>query len=157
MDASPERLTIEEQAREEMTRRDDHYGWLTATARALRVGDVALVDHTALAEELESLGSSERRELQSRITQILEHLLKLNFTQGMILDYNHRLWRGSITRQQVDIDSLLRDSPSLKPLLTKQLIAEAYNNAAKIVSEEYGITPPATCPFTLSEMLGERG
>ena len=38
------------------------------------------LDWENLAEEIESLGKSDRRELRSQITRILRHLLKLEFS-----------------------------------------------------------------------------
>jgi hypothetical protein len=54
----------------------DFYAWsleLAALLRAGRVGEAALA---AIAEEIESLGKTEKRELVSRLTVLLLHLLK---------------------------------------------------------------------------------
>jgi Domain of unknown function DUF29 len=58
---------------EDMSRREDHYAWALGMARALRAGDVALVDLPDVVEELEQVGRSDAYELESRIMQIMEH------------------------------------------------------------------------------------
>jgi Domain of unknown function DUF29 len=75
------------------------------------------VDIEHVAEEIEDLGKRDKRELGSRLTQILEHLLKLRLAKGLILEYSHRSWHASILRQQAEIDDLLRQSPSLGRLI----------------------------------------
>jgi uncharacterized protein DUF29 len=61
--------------------------WTEEQAAALRCakslspagtrGSTLLLDWENLAEEIESLGRSDRRELRSQITRVLRHLLKL--------------------------------------------------------------------------------
>src|SRR5580658_85166 len=98
---------------------DDRYAWAIETARRLRAGDP--VDRIAVAEEIEQVGRSDARELDSRVTQILEHLLKLRLMRGAILDLNSRGWHASIARQRGEIMSLLDESPSLKRRITVKL------------------------------------
>ena len=47
--------------------RTDFYHWTQETAHALRAGRYADVDMQAVAEELEAMGASERRELINRL------------------------------------------------------------------------------------------
>src|ERR1700682_6224857 len=68
------------------------------------------LDWENLAEEIESLGKSDRRELRSQIRRILLHLLKLEIYQAA---GPRAGWRSSIIDARVEIDDVLRDSPSL--------------------------------------------
>lgn len=54
----------------------DFYAWTQATAALIRAGKWYDLDREALAEEVESLGKSDWRELASRIAILLRHLLK---------------------------------------------------------------------------------
>lgn len=60
---------------------EDFVRWTEAQAATLRkaacLGINLPLDWENLAEEIDSLGRSQRRELRSRIATIIEHLLKL--------------------------------------------------------------------------------
>jgi Domain of unknown function DUF29 len=55
---------------------DDFHGWAVEQAQLLRDGRLAAADVANIAEEIESLGRSERRELVNRLAVLLLHLLK---------------------------------------------------------------------------------
>jgi hypothetical protein len=127
--------------------------WAEEMAAALRARRMEAVDIEHVAEEIEDLAKSNRRELENRIIRILEHLLKLRLAKGLILEYNQRSWHASIVRQQTEIDSLLRQSPSLGRLIDPEFIQACYLRAAAIVTAEYGVEPPAQCPFQRGDVL----
>ena len=54
----------------------DFYTWAMETARALRERRSEVVDWDSVAEELEDMGRSEKRELTNRLAVLLTHLLK---------------------------------------------------------------------------------
>jgi uncharacterized damage-inducible protein DinB len=54
----------------------DFYQWTQQMATVLRNGHFDQLDIENIAEEIESLGRSDRRELKSRLTVLLMHLLK---------------------------------------------------------------------------------
>jgi hypothetical protein len=54
----------------------DFYSWTQEQAGLLRNGQFNNLDIPNLIEEIETLGRSERRELESRLTILLLHLLK---------------------------------------------------------------------------------
>ena len=66
----------------------DFVRWTEEQSRALRdaagIGTNLPLDWENLAEEIESLGQSQRHELRSRIAVILEHLLKLEHSTALI-------------------------------------------------------------------------
>lgn len=66
---------------------------------------------------------------------------------------NERGWRGSIYRQQGEIEQLLADSPSLKVRLNREMLADCYLNAARTVATKYAVKPPARCPFGWTDVL----
>jgi hypothetical protein len=106
----------------------DFFLWTEQQAAALRraKGSNLPLDWENLAEEIESLGKSDRRALTSQIRRILRHLLKLEASDAA----QPRLgWRATIIDARSEIAAVLRDSPSLRGevdrLLTKQLAAAA--------------------------------
>jgi hypothetical protein len=93
---------------------EDFVRWTEQQSRALRdaagVGTNLPLDWENLAEEIESLGRSQRHELRSRIAVIIEHLLKLEHSPAID---PRRGWMETISRERLNIEYLLEDSPSL--------------------------------------------
>ncbi len=89
--------------------------WSEEQARALRAaadaGWNAPIDWENVAEEIESLGRSERHALASHIALVIEHLLKLQLSPARDPE---RVWRDTVRRARREIERLLKDSPSLR-------------------------------------------
>ncbi len=129
----------------------DFYAWLMKNADLLRQHKFNEVDIEHVAEELESMGKSERRELTSRLTVLLAHLLKWKFQPAL----RSRSWKNTILTQRIDIKELLEDSPSLHYELGERL-AIAYEKARLSAEDETGIDKnnfPESCPFTIEQLL----
>ena len=131
----------------------DFAQWRTVTAELIRAGRFAEIDAARLAEEIEDLGKSERRELHNRIARIIEHLLKLSLMAGPLLDQNRRGWLASIGRQQRELRDLFHDSPSLRAGLTPPTLQHCYQKAVEDVTREYDVNPPVRCPFGWADVL----
>ena len=103
----------------------DFFLWTVEQARLLRevskAGTNLPLDWSNLAEEVESLGISDRRELRSRIATIIEHLLKLEFSPAAA---PRRGWEETIMREQRNVALLLEDSPSLRAFAEGIIAAE---------------------------------
>jgi hypothetical protein len=54
----------------------DFFEWTQCNAALLRAGQFDQADIQHIAEELEDMGKSERRRLESRLEVLLQHLLK---------------------------------------------------------------------------------
>ena len=129
----------------------DFYAWLIQSADLLRKHQFTEVDIEHVAEELEAMSKSEKRELMSRLTVLLAHLLKWQFQPAR----RSRSWKNTILTQRLDISELLDDSPSLQYDLDDK-IAGAYEKARLRAEDETGIDKnnfPQHCPFTLLQML----
>jgi hypothetical protein len=55
---------------------EDFYAWTVEQGRLLRAGEFSALDAANLAEEIESMGRSDRRELKNRLVVLVMHLLK---------------------------------------------------------------------------------
>ena len=55
---------------------EDFYAWTVEQSRLLRAGELSAIDVANIAEEIESMGRSDRRELRSRLVVLAMHLLK---------------------------------------------------------------------------------
>ncbi|MFN7565724.1 MAG: DUF29 domain-containing protein [Microcystis sp.] len=112
----------------------DYQLWLESTINQLRRGDFQAVDWPNLLEELADLGKSERRVLESLLTRLLEHLLKLTYWQSQ-RDYNQAGWKKEIRNFRLQIADLLADSPSLKSYL-REILAKCYLDARNLLIDE---------------------
>jgi hypothetical protein len=129
----------------------DFYAWTVEQARLLRAGEFSAVDMDNVAEEIESLGRSDRREIESRLSVLLTHLLKWQLQPEM----RSSSWTGTIREQRRRIEKLLRESPSLRPFIG-EVLSEAYSDAREDAPEQTGLPEtafPAECPFTPDEVL----
>ena len=131
----------------------DFYAWLTQNARLMRLGKLSEIDVENIAEELESMGKSERRAFMNRLAVLIAHLLKWRFQPGI----RSNSWRYSIKEQRASLLDLLEDSPSLSSEI-EQKIKKAYSKALIIAARETGLPessfPPA-CPFTFSQTVDD--
>src|SRR5919201_4502011 len=118
----------------------DFYRWTQKQAAALRAKDFAALDLENLAEEVESLGRSDRRAIVSHLERLLLHLLKWReHPQG-----RGPSWRSTIRHAQREIAKLLAESPSLHDYPSRQMAA-AYRHAREDAADETGL-PLATFP-----------
>ncbi len=131
----------------------DTYTWAMQQADALRRRSANEVDWENVAEEIESVGKSEARELSSRLAVLLAHLLKWRFQS----DRRSKSWEASITTQRRMIGQHLLDNPGLKPR-RDELFAKAYTEALGVAASETGLgldAFPETNPFTLAEAMDD--
>jgi len=131
----------------------DFYAWANEQAALLRAGKLSSADVEHIAEEIESMGRSEKRELVSRLRILLHHLLKWEHQPS----HRGNSWRLSIANARDELDTHLRDNPSLKAKLG-ETVADAYRLARRDAAAETGQTEatfPADCPYEVAEMLDE--
>lgn len=131
----------------------DFYAWTQQQAALLRAGRLSEIDFKNIAEEIESMGSRERRELISRLAVLLAHLLKWQYQP----ERRSVSWRLTINEQRRHLALLLEDSPSLQARL-EEFLPRAYRDGTRAALEETGFLnspfPPA-CPYAAAQILGE--
>jgi len=104
----------------------DFYAWSREQAALLRAGQLGEADVEHIAEEIESMGKTEKRELVSRLTVLLMHL-QLH----------------------------LADNPSLKAI-QDAAVGDAYRLAVIGARRETGLsaeTFPQSCPWTFAQAV----
>lgn len=137
----------------------DFYGWTQQQAGKLRA---LLVERTNLdldieniAEEIDSLGRSDYRQLRSRLEEICIHLLKLHYSLSC---ESRRGWKNSVRGQRMRLARLLKESPSLKTRLVEAL-AQGYEDSLghfddeKLISLTMPMHLPGLSPFDLEDVL----
>ena len=117
------------------------------------------LDWENLAEEIESLGKSQRAVLNSQIRRILRHLLKLAASPA---SDPRAGWRATIRDARAEIEELLETSPSLRREVS-EVIKKQTAAAAKLAGddlESFGepaadITTRLEHGFSADEVLGD--
>ena len=112
----------------------DFYAWASEQAALLRAGDWARADVEMIAQEIESMGKTEKRELISRLSVLLLHLLKWRFQPGL----RGTSWRLTIEEQRYKVADHIEDNPSLNAI-RDDAIATAYRYARVEAERETGL------------------
>jgi hypothetical protein len=131
----------------------DSHAWTIEQAALLRGGKWHALDVANLIEEIESLGTSQRKEVRSRLRRLVMHLLKWRYQPTR----RTPSWRRTIRTQRLEIDDALSDSPSLRPQVPA-LLQRAYPGACTLAADETGLplaTFPEACPWTVEQVLDE--
>jgi Domain of unknown function DUF29 len=129
----------------------DFYAWTIEQSSLLRSGELSAVDAVNIAEEIESMGRSDRRELKSRLVVLVMHLLKWCHQPGA----RSRSWSATIEEQRLQIEGIIAESPSLRPSAAAML-PEVHAIARARAIADTGLADevfPEACPFTADEVL----
>lgn len=129
----------------------DFYGWAIEQASLLKSGRYGELDTINLLEEIEGMGKSEKRALESRLTVLLQHLLKWQYQPVR----RGKSWELTIREQRLRIEKILRGNPSLKRQLDVCLV-DAYEFAIIQAVQETGLeesTFPNSCPWQWQQVL----
>jgi len=138
-------------ARNSVNYETDFYAWTVEQGRLLRLGELTAIDAANIAEEIEGMGRSDRRELKSRLIVLLAHLLKWLYQP----EARSRSWSSTIREQRQQVELILEDSPSLRPTVA-QILQQVYSAARERAADETGLADdafPQRPPFTTDEVL----
>lgn len=129
----------------------DFYTWTIEQAKFLRAGTWESLDILNLAEEIESLGKQERRELSNRLRILIAHLLKWEYQPSK----RSRSWSNTIYEQRYQIKKLIKESPSLTSYLGDALV-ESYSDGLDLAIRETSLDEsyfPQECCYSLEQIL----
>ena len=130
---------------------EDFYGWTQEQARLLREHRINELDLENLLEEVESMGKSEKRELESRLEVLLMHLLKWQYQPN----FQGKSWELTICEQRAKSIRHLKENPSLKAQLA-EIFEYAYEDARMWAARETGLSLeifPSSCPWTFEQVI----
>jgi hypothetical protein len=128
----------------------DFYGWTQEQAALLRAGRFTDIDVENLIEEVETMGRSEKRAVESRLTVVLLHLLKWKYQP----DRRCTSWKISMDLQRKQFQKILSENPGLKSQI-QTLLNDAYDQARYEAYTETGIDLgvfPAECPWAYDQV-----
>jgi hypothetical protein len=131
----------------------DFAEWASRAAGMLRAGRLQELDLENVAEEIESLGKSERAAVRSQIKRLLMHKVK----QTIQPERDGPGWRLSIADARQNILDRIEDSPSLRKYLRDNL-QRFYREAVELALIETeqmaaGDSVPKECPWPLDGLL----
>ncbi|MEN8236161.1 MAG: DUF29 domain-containing protein [Pseudomonadota bacterium] len=129
----------------------DFYGWTRKQAALLQKQEFEKLDITHLIEEMDSLGRSEKRSLESHISILFMHLLKIKYQP----EKHTRSWDNSVKNSIFQSQKILKENPSLKPKLDS-ISKDAYYSARLNASSETGLresTFPKKCQWDIKKLL----
>ncbi|BBF93224.1 DUF29 domain-containing protein [Blastochloris tepida] len=130
---------------------DDTYSWAFEQAALLRAGRWSELDIGHLADEIEDVGKSEARELESALRLVLMHLLKWDHQP----EKRTRSWTLSIAVHRKFAARALRKNPGLKGVLV-EVLADAYETARLEASGETDLDLsvfPEACPYDFDTLM----
>lgn len=133
----------------------DFYAWTQDQGAKLRAraafdsrGDI---DWENVAEEIEGVGRSDKREIRSRLEVLLLHLLEWQFQPTR----RKAGWRSTIDEQRRRLQLVIEDSPSLRSF-PKQALADAFALAVTAAADETELPEtsfPSRCPYILDDIM----
>jgi hypothetical protein len=131
---------------------EDETAWLEAMARLVAERRFAELDHEHLSEFLLDMARRDRREVLSRLTVLLTHLLKWERQP----DQRTNSWQATILHQREELRDLL-ESGTLRNY-AGEVLGKAFGRAARQAAVESGVDVssfPSACPWSLEEVVPE--
>jgi hypothetical protein len=130
----------------------DETAWLEQTAGLVAQRRFDEIDHENLSEYLTDMARRDRREVLSRLTVLLVHLLKWDHQP----EQQTNSWQATILHQRAELRDLL-ESRTLENY-AREILAKAYARAIREAVLETGTaesTFPAACPWPIEEIVPE--
>jgi len=123
----------------------DVMAWANEQASFIRAGRFDLLDREHIADEIEDVGKSELRELASRLSVLLAHLLKWQYQPS----HRGSSWEITIKTQRRAIQRHIKQVPSLKAKLTDtDWLESVWDDALVLATNETGLACfPESCPW----------
>ena len=132
---------------------EDLFAWSEEQAKLLKARSRAGLDWDNLAEEIESLGKSQRNEIRNRLVVLLLHLLKWEYQP----DKRKLGWKASILEARTRLNQELLESPSLRSY-PATVVDKQYAVARMKAAGETELsleTFPTDCPYPIGDLLDE--
>ena len=139
--------------RETSLYQQDFYGWTQWQGQSLAQQEVSELDWQNLKEEIQALGRQEYRELVSRLTVLLGHLLKWQYQS----EKRSRSWFLTIREQRRAINRHLLRNPSLKSRIVEAL-EDGFEAGVDLALRETDLPLrifPENCPYEFEELIAD--
>jgi len=130
----------------------DETAWLELTAQLISQRRYKEIDHKNLSEYLSDMARRDKREVVSRLVNLMAHLLKWEHHA----EQRSNSWRGTILSQRRELRELL-ESGTLRRY-AGEVFERAYEDARKQAAAETGLELqafPADFSMSLDEVIAE--
>ncbi|BAU65624.1 hypothetical protein STA3757_30130 [Stanieria sp. NIES-3757] len=130
---------------------EDYYLWTQAMVERLKNKDYLNIDWDNLIEEIEDMGKSQKRAVESLLLRLTEHLLKLKYWETE-RERNKKHWQSEVVNFRVLLRKRLKESPSLKNNLA-EIYEEILLDSKRSMSQLFDL--PEQIELTLAQVLDE--
>ena len=138
-----------------ITYESDIIAWAQEQVRLLKAGQFDALDIEHIADEIEDVGKSEQRELESRMAVLLSQLLKWQYQP----ERRGSSWQRTIKEQRKAIARRIAKTPSLKAdLQDAEWWESVWGDALIKAADETGIAfdlLPSTCPWSEKQVFSD--
>lgn len=127
--------------------------WTETQIALLRAGKFDQLDLENIISELGYQVRKDKRQVAHRMVGLLSHLLKYQYQPQRI----SKSWIHTIHNHRMKIDRILKQMPSLAPVLD-EYIMDAYPRAVREATLETRLPPstfPRKCPFSQQQIFDE--
>lgn len=133
----------------------DIVAWSIEQARLLRAGRFDEIDIEHISDEIEDVGKSEERELASRVSVLMAHLLKWQVQSSL----RGASWERTLREQRKRVARRLKKTPSLQPSLDDpEWLDDVWGDAVTLAVKDTGLditSFPEICPWRPADVLTE--
>ncbi|MBW4536147.1 MAG: DUF29 domain-containing protein [Pleurocapsa minor HA4230-MV1] len=130
---------------------EDYYLWTQTMVENLKNKDYLKVDWDNLIEEIDDMGKSQKRAVESLLLRLTEHLLKLKYWETE-KERNKKHWQSEVVNFRVLLRKRLKESPSLKANLAEMYV-EILLDSKRSVGKLFDL--PETIDLSLTQVLDE--
>jgi hypothetical protein len=111
--------------------------WIEAIKLKIQHQDFKDMDWDNLIDEIDDMGASQKRALDSYLERLIEHILKLKYWQSE-LDRCRNGWMREVTNFRNKINRIIKKNPSLKNYLASEY-SDIYQDAIETMGFEFEI------------------
>lgn len=145
------KMSVVAPSKGELKYEKDFYKWTQDQSKFLQKGEFSKLDIDHLREEIESLGISLQRALESYLSTLLTHKLKIKYQSSK----HTNSWDNTIKNCLFQIEKLIKKNPSLITHLN-EIFKDAYYTGRLEASSQTGLKEdvfPEECPWKIQEVL----
>ena len=111
--------------------------WLEQVALAIQQRNLEAMDWDNLLEEIEDMGASQKRALDSYMGRLIEHILKLKYWHSEV-ERCRNGWKAEVNNFRNRINRILTKNPSLKNYLAGEY-RDLYRDAVETMRFNFDI------------------
>jgi hypothetical protein len=125
--------------------------WVEEIKTKIQRRDIEDMDWDNLLDEIDDMGASQKRALDSYLQRLIEHVLKLRYWESES-DRCRNAWMTEVVNFRGRINRILKKNPSLKNYLATEY-DDIYQDAVKAMKFQFHL--PDDCFVSLQKIMTE--